>query len=206
MNHGSLRSLQVLIPSRIEIALACLLLGIITFALVTPSIYKGSDVETYFNYIEKNPTKLQTDYAGVSQQVNSSPLAADVSVFALWALAGLAGYGIVESIIGLFMNLKRFREELDYANTDRSAIIIDSLAHLLVRLIATLALYLLILFIFSRLVPYVLLLIHHPSPYENLTAIGVLAGLTFVVLVTFHALTVLLRLVFLRTRLFFSNI
>lgn len=202
----STQFLQLIMPSWFEAAVVFLVATIAVVLLVTPSLYAGSEFEVYFSYVERNPTELQAGYNELSEKVNTSELAADISVFGLWALVGLAGYAIISSIMRVIRQTAQFHDELEYSHTDKRAVIIESVIHLGVRLLAVGGLYILLMLLLTRAVPLFALQFRSLNPSDTLLFITncLLAGALIVV--STHAVTILLRLVALRTRVFYSRL
>lgn len=202
MNSRTGASLSLISPSSFEVILGLIISIGALIALFTPILYVGSDFETYFQFVEKKPTGVYGDYQDISAQVNSSKLAADTSVFTLWAITGLLGYALIASGMKVIANLEGLKDELNYTHANKRSVLIEALEHAVVRIGGLFGLYSLAEIFVTAIVPYILLLAH-----QSVGASGFMLALNLfiaflIVMGTVHLATILIRLIVLKTRVF----
>lgn len=133
----------------------------------------------------------------------SSPFNA-VLLFLFWALLGLATYFMVIGMVQAVGEVRELGQEMTYVHTDRKAILLNYLERLLARF-GGLALLFITTAIYLKLVlPFALWAVGT----TRLTLLNLLVAVVsvFFLLLTMHLLTVLLRVIVLRPRLFTAEI
>jgi len=123
-----------------------------------------------------------------------------------WGFIGLIVYFVVDLLISLINDVKRFNRQLDYVHSKRDALIKTTVKVLLIRLVAVI-LWLFFLDYFSkRIIPHCINLSHHSLHAGSLVHAGgdVVAAL-IIIIVCMHVNTVFLRIVTRRSRVFGSD-
>jgi hypothetical protein len=201
-------TLKALTPSSFSVLLCTL----ITLAIVGGTIgiysYKGSGLEQ--EVIQYRGQKAQTqnnnfqDYFAVEKSnVSTNEFLGNIPLMVFWGVVGIAVYFLIISVAAGFSQLSFTTHELDYINVERTKILKEIGLHLSVRVVAGLSLLVLLRWFLAILLPYVLSLSRIAA-----NAIITLNGIVYTVVAASllwgfaHILTVLLRLVFLRTRIF----
>lgn len=174
---------------------------IIVCALVFPVIYTHSSLALYFSYEQQHPGTAYQSFSVLQQQVNTSPFAADATLFIFWAGIGLLSYALIETVYKAIQHLRRVGDDLSYRSFNHATILRELLLHIVVRLAAIVGLYLLLTVVLKVLLPY--------SFYVYETLSGISWQLAWCAVVTWiatalvlHVFIVLLRIALLRTRVF----
>lgn len=174
-----------------------------TGVLFYPTIYNDTAISSYMLYEQDHPSALRKSYTEIQDSVNSSKFAADATLFIVWAAVGLLLYSLAEVFIKLFTFFVVIKNKQRTQPSDGSKSVIDMGKRAFVRFAAIGAIYMLGLVTIGYGVPLVVYVLSLISPGWALVLAALL--LWFVVLALIHALVVLTRLVFLRTRLLESK-
>lgn len=122
-----------------------------------------------------------------------------------WAAIGLVAYFVVDALVKLMAGIRDFRKELNYVHTDKHSLAVTTIEYLTLRLLAVLAWFLFARYFFKTVLPRCILLSHEAAANILLMKNFGDALLAFLIVVlSLHLLTILLRLAFRRTRLFYA--
>jgi hypothetical protein len=205
-NHSPSQAfIRLMQPSLFSSIVTFIVVVVGVLIILVPSLYEGSPFELYLNSSEFKSTGLYTEYDAISDQVNSSKFAADASVFVIWALVGLVGYALVLSIVKFGYSIMKFVSVLEYTKSDREEVAKEALLHLCVRVGAAILLYIAYVIFMKLALPYMLFFAQHALGSSQLLGSVYVLLIAGIITVSFHALVILLRLVMLQTRIFFSN-
>jgi hypothetical protein len=176
--------------------------GLVTAAgTILSAHYQDSSLR--LDYLTYQAGQSAGNYQAVSSGLQANQYIADLPLFILWGLVGIVAYFFTMNLIAAARGAVGLKQELGYAHVNRFQLIWTAAQHLLVRLVV-LALW----------VPYILVFFHRLVPYcvasalagsaQLATPLGVayVALAAVVMTVALHLHTVLLRLLFLRPRLF----
>lgn len=146
---------------------------------------------------------LQETFTRFTFELSASKMLAVSSTFLFWSAVGLVAYSLCEFLIIFVQDSIRVREELGYVNAGRRHLMRNLGGRMLARFFVGLWTVLLGAFFVQIIWPYCVASIHIASFGEQslasssflLLAIGLLA-------LSLHAITILMRMFFLRPRLF----
>jgi hypothetical protein len=123
-----------------------------------------------------------------------------------WGFIGLIVYFVVDLLISLVNDVKRFNRQLDYVHAKRDAMIKTTIETLGVRLVAVI-LWLFFLDYFSkRIIPHCINLSHHSIHAGNIFhAVGDIIVALVIIAVCMHINTIFLRIAVRKSRVFGSD-
>ncbi len=123
--------------------------------------------------------------------------------FTFWALVGLASFLIVRTVVDAYAAVQEVRDQFGYVNADRRTLQQELRLHIAIRVGAVVGWWFLVRYLLYHLAPYAIAASHvtglHLTDLHDWQR-TVLASLAAVL--ALHGLTVLLRLIALRPRLF----
>lgn len=192
-------SLNILTPSQTSIITAFIVAITAAVAIIGPIVYKNAGFYLYFQYPELRSSTIQNEFEMATTVVNQSRFAADFAVFILWAIAGLVSYAIVVSIHNGFKNLQSFEHELAALGANRPRVVTEQLERFGIRIAAIGGVYLLYVFFMKIQLPYLIQLMRSSSDVTHLVAGGIVVIAS--VMMTWYVVVLLMRFIFLRTRL-----
>jgi hypothetical protein len=201
----SARVLKILAPSFSSTTISLLgAVSVVVFVL-TPFFYRGSYLEQYGEALVKARGGLNESYTVISQEINSSELVGNIVIFCVWAVVGLAIYYLVLSLLSLVFDVMRFASLLGYGSRDNKSIIMEAGERLALRVLGIVGLGVFTVFALQIAAPAILTLIaaSFSSSYV-LGALYLIASVLFLTAIV-HIVVVLLRVIFLRTRLIFRD-
>jgi hypothetical protein len=143
----------------------------------------------------------------VSDNFASNATLNNVLIFLLWGSIGLMVFSIVQGILTGVRRANNVIRELNYVNADRRSILREAFNRVAVKVIAFICFWLILRYGIYKLAPYTIAVAHtlalHPAIITTWLRI-ILSALLCIVMM--HILTVLLRLTFLRPRIFGTDI
>lgn len=108
---------------------------VIVAVLSLPALYRKLGIDLYFVALEKG--ELESDVFGqyqyISDVINSSKLAADISTFVVWAVIGLIAFFLVINVFRFFNAFVSFFRRMNNAFVNRKALVEEALIHLAIR-------------------------------------------------------------------------
>lgn len=121
----------------------------------------------------------------------------------VWGLVGVLVYALIATVMRSIVRAEGFRESLQYVHADRHTMLASTAEHVLVRAAALAALIGFAVIIWKHIIPYGVTAAY-ASAADPASLAGVLYALLSFGVIAFsvHILTVLLRLVFGRARIF----
>lgn len=166
-------------------------------------LYRHSNFR-YLQHLEAGqPHALARSYSAVNSGVTSTGLVSNLPLFVFWGGIGLVTYWCAMSILRAFKQVAELEQEMNYVNANRQELIHEAFTHVGVRVMVMLVWFLYLQATIHIVVPYAIAVAYAASGAHNLFygAGYVLWGMG-VLAVALHLHTILLRLVFLRPRLF----
>jgi hypothetical protein len=200
----SARFLKILAPSISSGTIAVTLAVSVVVTVLTPYFYKGSYLEQYGEILVKTRGEMNETYAMISRELNSSELVGNIVIFCLWAIMGFAVYYLLLSLLSLVIDVMRFASLLGYGSSNNKSIVMEAGERLALRVLGIVSLGVFLVVVFLVALPAILTLIaaSFSSSYV-LGAVYLTASVLFLAAIV-HIVVVLLRVIFLRTRLIFQ--
>lgn len=201
----SVRALKIIAPSFLSGFVSLVsAVGVIAWVLI-PFFYVGSYLERYGEVLVKARGGIVDLYAFITNELNSSDLIGNITIFCVWAIVGLAVYYLVVALLSLVIDLIRFADILGYENSDKKSIVTEASERFMLRTVGIVCLGVFAAVVFQLIVPVILTLIaaSFSSP-PLMAAMYLIASVVFTMAVV-HIIVVLLRVIFLRTRLIFRD-
>ncbi|HSX35774.1 MAG TPA: hypothetical protein VLH84_02460 [Patescibacteria group bacterium] len=201
-DHGRHLLSLLLIPSWISGAL-CI---VISVALVSILTLKTMSSAGWLQPLFALQSSLGTSHAAPWAKLGDTTFSHSITTavtFGFWFLVGIVVYLFIASIYNAIRQAKTFDHELQYVHVNRASLVGTAVVHFLMRAAAVL-LWLGFARIFSTtILPYVASTLQSVSSHVgSATGIGILLLTTLLLAVCLHVLVILLRLLFLRPRLF----
>ncbi len=171
---------------------------------MTPIFIRQLNIQQYIDYIAQNPTQMSDQITNASDAINSSKLAADASVFIVWALAGVAGYLLISSIFQAVKRSIATIDDVEHAVVDRKSAERELFEKIIIQLSAVILLYCLYILVKTLILPTLTVLSLYALTQGASTVFVSLLAMVAILFLTIHLVVVLLRFALLRTRLFFG--
>lgn len=205
--------LKILTPSWFEF------IGLVGVALATAGFLVTRIIthdEVAGTYVERTSSDIQTtvmsagralpdSYYQAAGWLNGSSVIGDVTILCFWALIGLLVYSIVTTLWkGIASEIELF-EHVSFLRVNRQSAIEDSIASLCIRLGAAIGLIGFAVIFRYYLLPQILVLLYDVFlPDKYLATLYAVCGI-FLLMVCLHIFVVLIRLMLLQTRVFFTK-
>lgn len=197
---------SILTPSLLSgllVTLAGLVLVVGTVAAVR---FPNSSLQflLHENQAREEERSLSDSYDEVYEDLEEDSFVSNIPLMVLWGCVGLFAYLFTLNIATIFKNAQDFRSELGYVKTDRKKLAKTALEKFLFRVALAGIWVLFIKFSLNMVLPYAIAASHVAGWWEDglLNSIGY-GFLAFLIVVTcLHIHTILMRLIFLRSRLF----
>lgn len=200
--HTFVRIIQPSLLSSVATAIISLVLALV---LLAPSLYRGSDFALYFDSLNIRETTGYEEYQLVSNAINTSELAANISVFVAWMMIGFIAYSIVLSLVKVVGSIIRFVRDVEYFKADRNRIALEASVHLGIRVGAALTLYGLYLLFMKFGLTYIFVFAHQALSGSLLTGAWYVFLMGLIVACGVHVFVILARLALLRIRVFYDR-
>jgi hypothetical protein len=192
--------LKLLTPSMSSLVLSVLVSLGLSIGVIALSHYQSSSIRIQYLYYHAHT------HAGSNHLANSllqNNLINNLPLFFFWTLVGIIVYLIASDIVKAIQSTLEVKRELNYVHADRSSLVRSTIEQLIVRLIAIAIWFPYLFFFFRKIVPYVITLaiVSTTSGQAILLPAYIVLGVA-VMSVAIHINLVLLRLIFLKPRLF----
>lgn len=197
------RAIELLTPSALSSVLCLVTSLVLSVGAILLNRFNASSLDVEYKFYQSQKALNANHLGGTLLQNN---LVQDLPLLFFWALVGVLVYLIALDIVKSFSSAIDLRKQLDYVNARRHSLVKSFIVQMVVRLVA-IAIWL----------PYLILFFHHILPYCLRTAImatssshilSVIGDVLLSVLVgtiAIHINLILMRLLFLKPRLF-SNL
>ena len=201
---GNLKKVISLVtPSSIS-ALICIVVSLLFgLSVILVNRYQASSLRLEYLFYQKHRAPSSNHLVG---NLLSNHFLNDLPLLIFWALIGVVIYLIAADIVRTVISANELREEMAYVHVNRSTLLRTVLEQLIIRVI-----------VLAIWIPYIQFFFHTILPYGVSAAI-VASGGTLVTIPSYlvlsvlviaaglHVNLVLLRLLFLRPRLFSSQL
>lgn len=181
-------------------------LAVVVWTIVI-SHYRGSNLrQELFDARQSGVGISSFDFKNITDNLARNHIISNMPLFLFWAGIGVIVYFFAVSIAGAFGSAVEMERELEYVNAPRQRLIRVAALHTIIRLVM-LGGWIVYLQVFLRiLLPYSLGAAHVATTSPILSAV-VYGALSVVILsASLHIHLIMLRLIFLRTRLFGSSV
>ncbi len=168
------------------------------------TVLKGTEVELYTRELAQVPSDLRSQLGALSQSVNNSEIVATGSVFILWCMLGVIIYALVMALLHAVRGSASFVGTLQFIpDNQKPHLLLEVTERLLLRLLGAAGLFGLYKFTVLGSLP-ILYALQKLKLQPELLSIALSITVTFVVtMLVLYLLTICLRLIMLRVRLFF---
>lgn len=177
----------------------------VVLVLLAPQLYRGSDFALYFNSLNIKQTSEYGQYQAVSNAINTSNLAADISVFAVWMVIGFVAYSIVLSLAKLMSGIVHFVRDIEYFRENRRRIILEAFVHLVIRISAAFTIYGLYILFMKFGLTYIFIFAYEALAGSWLMGVWYAFLMGSIVAFYVHIFVVLARVAALRIRVFYDR-
>ncbi|HET7320635.1 MAG TPA: hypothetical protein VFI84_03590, partial [Candidatus Saccharimonadales bacterium] len=169
--------------------------------------FRGSALRQELFGVRGGGTGVSTfDFKNITDNLARNHVVSNMPLFLFWAGIGVIVYFFAISIAGAFGRAVEMERELGYVNAPRQRIMRNAAIHTIVRLVM-LGAWVVYMELFLRiLLPYSLGAAHVAATSVLASAIAYAVLSTSILLASLHIHVVMLRLIFLRTRIFGSSI
>lgn len=185
--------------------LTVMLGALVTVIIMTPLFNDQFNLEQYTDYAEGQSPALTQRIEDTSTAINSSSFLGDVSVFIAWSITGVLGYLAITSMVQIVKRSVESIDTVEHAPVDKKSAERELVEKVLLRAGALLLLYGYYLFGISTVLPSLTVLGQYSLSSGAMgTILGVVA-VTILASIAVHIAVVLVRLILLRTRIFFKS-
>lgn len=209
MKNPSSKALTLLLtPSWLSGFVAVVATLVVVVGTIIITRLQGSSLQKDFFVLDNanNVPSASETYQSLTSNLATNPIISNLPLFLFWAGLGLVVYFLATSIYSALTEVAEVREEMGYVNDPRHQLVREAIQQMVLRVV-TFAVWIVYLQVFLRMIlPYTMAAAHVAG--TNLSSLnGVEYGaIAFVVMIlSLHLHTVLLRLAFLRPRLFDSS-
>lgn len=196
---------QLISPSWLEGTIITSLIVLALSFIFLPGVYKGSDLELYFSVSGHDQTTIIGSAGEISNRINDSALAGDVAIFATWALIGAISYVLVGMLFRLIKTVVLYVGLEGYFKGGGDHPILHVLSRAVVRIVAVVGVFGVYKLVSLWVLPWVLSVSHSLFTAPGVQSVCIFVISIFVLAASLHAVTVLLRLAFLRMRVFMGQ-
>jgi hypothetical protein len=208
MKNTDIKQLWLAItPSWLSGFVACLAsLAVVVWTIVI-SRFRGSNLRQELFEVHASGAGISSfDFKNVTDNLARNQVISNMPLFLFWAGIGVIVYFFAISIAGAFGKAVNLERELGYVNAPRQRLLRTAALHAILRLVM-LGAWIVYLQVFLRiLLPYSLGAAHVAATSALLSAVVYAAVSAVILLVSLHMHVVMLRLIFLRTRIFGSSL
>ncbi|HEX7632840.1 MAG TPA: hypothetical protein VF401_00785, partial [Candidatus Saccharimonadales bacterium] len=187
--------------------LSGLLVVVVSLVIVVGAVvamqFRSSDFHYLYQLQNQKPQAVANNYQTLNNGVTSNALISDIPLILLWGGIGLIVYWCTMSLIRAYRSVGELEMELNYVHANRQELIHQTVWTVLVRIVVLLSWFLYLQATVHLLIPYAVAI-----GYAASGANGVILGAAYMawgvglLSVVLHIHVVLLRLLFLRPRLF----
>lgn len=178
---------------------------VVAVAIMTPQFYSQFNLDRYSTFVKGEPSEIAKNVMEANEAINTSPIVADLSVFLAWSLTGVFGFLALNSIVQIVKRSLQTIDEVEHAVVDKKSAERELVDKVALRLIALLLLYAYYMVGINLLLPVLTVLSQYTlssGPFALLLPLGAMIIITSL---SVHTGIVLLRLLLLRTRIFFTS-
>jgi hypothetical protein len=199
MKHSNLKRIEVLLsPSWLSGLIVGFIWVVVVVAGLVSTHFSGSLWQKGLFHLGERSGET---YQQLTSQVSDNRLIDNLPLFVFWLGMGIVVYYLAAAIYEALHQVAEIHEELHYVHVRRQELIRAAIEQFAVRFVAVTIAFIYIAAFFKKLVPYALAGLRHAS-LDPLHAVWV----ALLLLVGMHVITVLVRLMFLRERLFSSAV
>ena len=187
--------------------LSGLLSLVISLAIVIGAVallhYNGSSWQLLVTAQQAPPTMVGTNSTTFEGEVNDNVLVSSLPLLVFWGGVGIIVYSFIIAVGDAFRNVLELKEEMHYVHANRHFLLRQALFHLVLRVIFLVIWMLYVSYTLHFLLPYVIALAYAGSGGFGLLFNCIyLVGAVVIAAISLHLHTVLLRLLFLKPRMF----
>ena len=196
------RSLGLLLtPSWVSGLLVAVVSLVVVIGSLAMLIYHGSNWQ-YLVQLQQTHT-VTNNYQAIDHKFSKNTLISDIPLLVLWGAVGLIAYWFASGLIRSFRDAAGLKQQLDYVNANPQQIIRAAVWRLVVRLVVLVVLLLYFQLTIHVLIPYAIALAYVARGVsEWYLRVGYVAWAVVICAVVLHMHVILLRLLFLKARLF----
>lgn len=198
---------QLLTPSW----LSGLLVVVISLTIVVGSIsrvyYQSSSLQLLVWQHNNESHSIQNAYQPAGSTLSASALIENIPLFIFWGTIGVLIFLFVLGVLKALHKTRQLREEIYYVNADSQALLKQATIRLLVRVGVLLAWFFYIKYTLHTIIPYAITISHVGITLAGILYKSVYFMAAFILLVAcLHLHSILLRMLFLKPRLFGQSI
>ncbi|MHB1864881.1 MAG: hypothetical protein ACYCPS_01800 [Candidatus Saccharimonadales bacterium] len=199
-NKSFINILKVVEPSLFSSAIVIIATVIFSVIAYIASIRPSSSFLNQSFYYFHN--EAATNYASITNKLSSVKIINDMPLIIFWLLAGTIVYIIVIDSYRGVSNAVKLAEEWNYKNIKKDQFLKELVIHSILRILSLILLYVFMKIVISKVIPLDLEAIHKLSTAHSLSNIVGVLLTTLLLVIMLHVITVLIRLVLLRLRVF----
>lgn len=145
---------------------------------------------------------IDSSYSSIAKSLDSNRFISQLPLFLFWGFIGLIGYFFAITVFRAAVEVSSLEKSLHYVNSNPHEIIKERLQHLAIRIGSLVVIWLIIDLFFKNLLPFYLSVVRVVT--LGFTVLGglKLAGITLLLLLLGHLLTITIRLAMLKPRAF----
>jgi hypothetical protein len=165
----------------------------------------SSTVQAEFFAVHQVTRGPSTSYQDIATKLSQNQIINNLPSFVFWAGVGLIVYMLAVRLVQIFNNVYSKERELGYIHVNRSKLLVETVLHLVVRIVALILLLISFEILLHHVFPQALLSAHNASHGLTLSPLRSALWSVTLMIVDLAFQTVFLRFMFLRPRLFTSS-
>lgn len=191
--------LKLLTPSASSLSFCVLVSLALSIGVVSFSHYQSSSLRLQYLYYQSH-TNAGSGHLSNSLLQNS--FISNLPLYFFWAIVGVIVYLIATDVVRAIQSTVEIEHELNYVNVDRKSLIKTASLQLLIRVVVIAVWLPYLFFFFRKVVPYVVTVALVSTSGQAILIPAYLILGVLVMSLAIHLNFILLRLIFLRPRLF----
>lgn len=204
-HHHPIR--RLLLPSVSSLLLSLVIaLAIVGTAFFLAQIHQNTELNrSILDESHGAASAFSSSYHDFGQRYAGNGIISYLPLFIFWGGVGVLVYSFAANIVSGLKGVAEVGAELEYVHVDKRAVILNAIERLTIRIVVAVLLIVFVQFSLETLLPAAAAVLHVMTTASSTVTI-VQYGAAFVLslLAAWHVLTVLLRLLVLRTRIFYT--
>jgi hypothetical protein len=191
---------DLLTPSPMS-SVICVVAGIVlSVGVIFINRYRSSSLQLQYQYYQAHHTVSNSILSG---SILDNSIIKELPLIAFWAIVGVVVYLIAADIVKALNSAIELRKELDYVHVHRKLLISNILIQFAIRVAVLIVSLPYLIFFFHRILPYCVKLSILATDASNAFGVAIYVLSSVIIFAaTLHVLVILVRLLFLKARLF----
>jgi hypothetical protein len=191
-----------LTPSLLSGAVGSLVSVALIVCAIVVSLGKSGRLKNDLFAVSYFRSGLNGHYHSIAHSLDSNNFVSELGLWLFWIVIGLIAYAFAINLFKVVMSFAYFKKSLHYVHAKPHQMIKELLLHTGLRLVAFIAGWILIHICFKNILPYCLAVISSVSKHWSIIGEVKLVLIMLTLLILWHLLTLIVRLLTLKPRVF----